>query len=269
MILETPEDTYFLSSRELAKHYKVDAATIVRTIQAIGYRKFAEFAADLRSHFVTRITPYTILKAASEERRTLADRVQHSVQMDLRNLQHLQASLDPEAVIALAGQIKRARRILVVGIDLAAALSWQLAYGLMTLGFAADAPIGSTGNVQRRVRLLGRKDLLIAISFGRCLRDTVEAALRAKSQGVPTFGITDSERTPIARICDRCCVASIASPSFSGSYVAPMSAIGAILVACAHTQTKRSLEMLKRSAEQDRSERRWYRPLSGDGNSQE
>jgi DNA-binding MurR/RpiR family transcriptional regulator len=268
-MLENPDDTFFLSSRELAKKYQVDAATIVRTIQALGYRKFAEFAADLRSHFVTRITPYTILKAASKERRTLTDRVRHSVEMDSRNLQHLQANLNPETVIALAKQIKRARRILVIGIDLAAGLSWHLAYGLMTLGFAADAPVGSTGNVQRRVRLLGAKDLLIAISFGQCLRDTVEAAIRAKEQGVPTFGITDSERTPIARICDRCYIASIASPSFSGSYVAPMSAIGAILVACAHTQTARSLEVLKRSEEQDRSERRWYRSPSGDGNSHE
>jgi len=60
---------FFLSSRELAGRYDVDAATIVRTIQALGYQRFAEFAADLRWHFVTRITPYTILKAASEEKR--------------------------------------------------------------------------------------------------------------------------------------------------------------------------------------------------------
>src|SRR5215470_10113635 len=64
-ILENPEDAYYLSSRELARRYQVDAATIVRTIQVLGYQKFAEFLADLRSHFVRRITPYTVLKAAS------------------------------------------------------------------------------------------------------------------------------------------------------------------------------------------------------------
>ncbi len=117
----------------------------------------------------------------------------------------------------------------------------------MTLGFAAEAPVGSTGNVQRRVRTLTRQDLLIAISFGQCLRDTVEAALRAKKLGVPTFGITDSETSPIARICDDSCIASVASPSFGGSYVAPLSLLGTILIACAHTQTARSLELLRRS----------------------
>jgi DNA-binding MurR/RpiR family transcriptional regulator len=258
MILENPGDTFFLSSRELAKRYDVDAATIVRTVQALGYHKFAEFAADLRSHFIMRITPYTALKAASQERRSLADRIRHGVEMDLRNMQSLRTALEPERIIALSKLVKRARRILIVGIDLAASLSWHLAYGLVHLGFPADAPVGGTGNVQRRVRTLTSKDLLIAISFGQCLRETVEAALRAKKQGVPTFGITDSERTPIARVCDNFCVASVASPSFGSSYVAPMSVLGAILIACAHTQTSRTLALLRRSAEEDSADHRWY-----------
>src|ERR1700730_1257273 len=57
MILENPEDTYFLSSREMATRYQVDAATIVRTIQVLGYRKFAAFVGDVNAHFVARITP--------------------------------------------------------------------------------------------------------------------------------------------------------------------------------------------------------------------
>src|SRR5581483_1769636 len=56
-ILENAEDNYFLSSRALAKRYEVDKATIVRTIQVLGYERYAEFAADLRAHFVSRITP--------------------------------------------------------------------------------------------------------------------------------------------------------------------------------------------------------------------
>jgi len=260
LILENTGDTFFLSSRELAKRYEVDAATIVRTIQALGYKKYAEFTADLRAHFVTQITPYAVLKAASKEKRTVADRIRHAMDMDLRNLQALQSSLNAEKIIALSKQVKRARRILIVGIDLAAALSWHLAYGLMTLGFAAEAPVGSTGNVQRRVRTLTREDLLIAISFGQCLRDTVEAALRAKKLGVPTFGVTDSETTPIARICDDSCMASVASPSFGGSYVAPLSLLGTILIACAHTQTARSLGLLRRSELEDLADHRWYHP---------
>jgi len=73
--------------------------------------------------------------------------------------------------------------------------------------------------------LLGPKDLLIAISFGRCLQDTVDAVIIAHDNGVPTFGITDSEKTPIARFCDSSWITSIANPSFHGSYVAPLAAL--------------------------------------------
>jgi DNA-binding MurR/RpiR family transcriptional regulator len=118
-------------------------------------------------------------------------------------------------------RIHGARRILVVGVDLAASLAWFLAYGLTPLGFDAHAPVGSTGNLQHKIDLLAKRSA-VAISFGRCLRETVEAVQRAHGRGVPTFGITDSDTTPIALHCDDYLVASTSSPSFTGSYVAPM-----------------------------------------------
>jgi RpiR family carbohydrate utilization transcriptional regulator len=257
-ILENPEDTFFLSSRELARRYSVDAATIVRTIQVLGYGKFAEFAADLRAHFITRITPYTLLRAASRQKRSLNDRIHKSLELDLKNLHSLQSTLNADRITALAKAVARSRRILVIGIDLAASLSWHLSYGLMSLGFASEGPVGGTGNIQKRVRSLTSKDLLIAISFKHGLRETVEAALRAKNQGVPTFGITDGEDTPIARICESVSITPVNSVSFANSYVAPMALLGAILVACAHTRTARSLALLRRSEEEDRADHRYW-----------
>lgn len=257
-ILDHPEETFYLSSRELARRYHVDAATIVRTIQALGYERFADFAADLRQHFVMRITPYTIMRAATQKKQSLADHIRHCIEKDMENLSALRTGLDPARVVHLARRIHRARRILVIGVDLAASLAWRLAYGLTPLGFDAEAPVGSEGNLQHRIRLLTEKDLLIAISFGRCLRVTVEAVLQAREQGVPTFGITDGMFTPLAQYCDDYLIASIASPSFAGSYVAPMSLINAILVACALIKPKRSLALLRQTEEEYRSSPRWY-----------
>jgi DNA-binding MurR/RpiR family transcriptional regulator len=232
----------------------------------LGYGKFGEFAADLRAHFITRITPYALLKAASRQKRSLNDRIQNSLEVDLRNLQSLRSTLNAERIIVLSRLVKRARRIVVVGIDLAASLSWHLSYGLMSLGFAAEGPVGGTGNIQKRVRALTSKDLLIAISYKQGLRETVEAALRAQKQGVPTFGITDSEDTPIARICDYVAITPVSSVSFANSYVAPMALLGTILVACAHTRTARTLALLRRSEEEDRADRRWYWAPTNDKN---
>ena len=257
-ILDNPKEAYFLSSRELARRYDVDAATVVRTVQALGYERFADFAADLREHFVRQITPYTVLKAASEEKRSVAGHVVNGFDRDSENLSVLKATLDPDRVVALAEQIHRARRIVVVGVDLAASLSWFLAYGLVTLGFEAEAPVGSAGNLQHKIDLLTDKDLLVAISFGRCLRDTMHAVLRARERGVPTFGITDGNTTPIAMHCGGYLLAPISSPSFTGSYVAPLALVNAITLACTHLQPKRALAILRRTEEDYKSGERWY-----------
>ena len=269
-ILDNPEETFYLSSRELARRYQVDAATVVRTVQALGYEKFADFTADLRRHFVTRITPYTVMRASTREKRSLSDHVRHCVEIEMQSVNGLRSSLDIARVTDLARQIHRAQRVLVVGVDLAASLAWFLAYGLTPLGYHAEAPTGSAGNLQHRIRVLTRKDLLVAISFGRCLRETIECVLRAKAQGVPTFGITDSDTTPIAVHCDKHVLAPVTSLSITGSYVVPMALLNAVLVACAHLEPKRSLTLLRQTEEEYTSGSRWYqepprRPRSANG----
>jgi DNA-binding MurR/RpiR family transcriptional regulator len=257
-IVDNHEEVYFLSSRELARRYNVDAATVVRAIQDLGYKRFADFAADLREHFVRQITPYTVLEAATRKRRSLTDHVEGGLERDTENLRVLKAGLQTRRVVELATRMHRSRRILVVGVDLAASLAWFLAYGLTPLGFVADAPVGSAGNIQHKIDVLTREDLVIAISFGRCLRETVESVLRARERGVPTFGITDGSTTPIAMHCDGHLVAPISSPSITGSYVAPMALINAIILACAHLQPKRALAILGRTEGEYRSGERWY-----------
>ena len=122
-ILDEPHETYFLSSREMARRYEVDSATVVRSVQAMGYEKYADFAHDLRNHFVTQITPYTAMKAAAQKNRSVADYIHQSVEQDLANLNALKAGLDTDKILELAKQIHRTRRIVVVGVDFAAPLA--------------------------------------------------------------------------------------------------------------------------------------------------
>jgi DNA-binding MurR/RpiR family transcriptional regulator len=151
----------------------------------------------------------------------------------------------------------------VVGSDLAAALASFFAYALLPLGFDAESPVGSGGNLQHKARLLSGKDLLVAISFGRCLRVTVEAAKLARSRGVPTVAITDSDTTPLARECDAYFVASTAGATFSGSYVAPMALLNAVVLACAEIAPGRSLALLRQTEREYLSGPRWYEEAPG------
>ena len=257
-ILENAEESCFLSSRELARRHRVDPSTIVRTVQALGYEGFSGFASDLRSHFLRSMNPYSVLQAGASRDLTLRNRVRQSLQEDLERLRSLQSGLSPDQVVALARQIHRARRIVVVGVDLAASLSWFLAYGLTALGFNAEAPAGSAGNLLHHVRFLTRQDLLIPISFRKCLKETVDAARLARSNGVPTFSITDSSNGPLGRHSDRYLSVSIQSSSIAGSYVAPIAALNAVIVACTHLRPKRSLAALRNTRDDYLSGPRWF-----------
>ncbi|MCA1589770.1 MAG: hypothetical protein LC734_05130, partial [Acidobacteria bacterium] len=115
-ILDESNETFFLSSREMGRRYNVDSATIIRTVQALGYEKFADFAQDLREHFVTKITPYSAMKAAEQTNQSVSDLVRQSVDRDLENLNAFRASLDPDKIVEIAKQISQARRIVVLGI---------------------------------------------------------------------------------------------------------------------------------------------------------
>ena len=242
----------------MGRRYDVNTATIIRTIQALGYEKFADFAHDLREYFVTGITPYSAMKTAEETEQSVDDRVRQSVEKDVSNVREFQAALDPDKIVEIANRINLSNRIVVIGIDFAASLANSLAYGLVRLGYDADAPVGSSGVIESRIKLMTPKDLLIAVSFGRGLRDTIDAVKAARRRNVPSFGITNGDATPIAKYCDTYLTATIARTSFIDSYVAPTAAINAILVACAHIQSERSLEHLRESEEEYASGTRWF-----------
>lgn len=264
-IVENAEETYYLSSRKMARRFRVDAATIVRTVQALGYDEFSAFAADLRSHFVTRITQYRVMRSTARAHRSLDGHVLHSLEMDRANFDSLRQSVPPARIVQLARRLSRAQQIVVAGVDYAYSLAWQMAYGLSWLGLRAEAPIGSFGNLHHRARTLGSADILVAISFGRCLRASVEAAQTARLQGAWTFGITDSRNSPIAQACHDHWAVSVTNPIHNGSYVAVVAALNALQVACARLRSKRSLERLREIEREEEAAGRWFAPAASIG----
>lgn len=258
-LIAHPEENYYLSSVELARRHGVNTATLVRTLQALGYPTFADFAADFREHFLSRVTPRMIIRAsAAKTGESLEDRVRRDMQRDLENLEVVVSNVQLDTLLITARRIREARRVAVIGADAAYFLAGLLAYILRVEGIDADAPLGHSGTVRSRVRLMEPGDLLIGISFGRCLRETVEAIRAARAREVFTVGITDGHATPVARYSDMHLVASGSSPIFLGSYTAPVAIINAIVWAVAHLDAQRTFALLRRTEREDQSSSRWF-----------
>jgi DNA-binding MurR/RpiR family transcriptional regulator len=100
--------------------------------------------------------------------------------------------------------------------------------------------------------------LVLAFTFRRGLRQTVEGVQQARAHGAYCIGIADTYLSPLARECDELFIASTESTSFGASYVAPISLLNAILAACAQYRRPHTLALLKEIAEEQRKGFRWY-----------
>jgi RpiR family carbohydrate utilization transcriptional regulator len=257
-ILEHLDETVFLTSPELAMRFDTDPATVVRTVQALGYAGFADFSRDLRSYFLSKVNPYRVMVAEAEDHKGAAHHARASLQRDLQNVQRVHDGLDPAALAELGERLGRCRHVIVVAGDLDHPVAQFLAYSLSGIGISATAPAGE-GLTLVELRAVTPQDACLGVGFRRCLRVPVDAVRTARARGAFTLAITDASSTPLARQAERSLLAPIDAESFAGSYVGPLAALNALLVSCAHANPERTLALLEPTEAEYRDGLRWYR----------
>jgi DNA-binding MurR/RpiR family transcriptional regulator len=218
-----------------------------------SYKEFQQYLHELS---IANATSLDTMQAAVEDssvKRTIRD----SLENDMRNLSALRNSLDLSRIAKLAQRVYAAKRIILIGGDLAESLVQYFHYHLLVLGLPVQ--IATTAGHAAYVTLNARQaDLMIAISFRRGLRQTVEGIQRAKRGGAYCVGITDTYVSPVAQHSDEFFLASVEAHSFGASYVAPLALINAILMACASSKRTRTLTQLRQVEEEQKHGFRWF-----------
>jgi RpiR family transcriptional regulator, carbohydrate utilization regulator len=116
----------------------------------------------------------------------------------------------------------------------------------------------SAGTITHLARALTKRDLVIAISFRRGLRQTIEGTQQARAHGAYCVGIADTYLSPLARECDELFLASVESTSYGISMATPMALLDAIIAACGQYRRPLTLEVAREIAEEQRKGFRWY-----------
>src|SRR5262245_31739544 len=221
----------FLTAGQLAQQVGVDAGTVVRTAQDLGYRGYGDFIEGARKCFLEVHTPYEIVQRSVRDEADPEHSVIASLHEERHNLEQVIETINPKQIVRLARRIIKARNTLIIGLDLASVLSQHLEYALLALGLPARAVVAGGGRLRNHLMSITKRDLVIAITFRRGLRDTVDAAKQAREAGAYTIGLTDSQLSPLVTICEEYILTPVSSQSFAGSYVAPLSVINAIVIA--------------------------------------
>jgi DNA-binding MurR/RpiR family transcriptional regulator len=256
-ILEHPREFVLLSVRALATRLKTDPATIVRIVHGLGFESYRHFQHHLHELSLAFATSLDTMSAPGEGSDSPA---RDSVFRDLKNLQALKNTLDPQRFQPLAKRVYAARRIVVLGGDLATVIAEFLGYHLNLLGLPVWVAY-SAGSITHTVRALSEKDLVIAISFRRGIRQTIEGTEQAREKGAYCVGIADTYISPLARSCQEMFLASIDSVYFGASYTAPIALCNAMLTAIGEFRRSRTMAIVRELDEEQRRGSRWYSKL--------
>lgn len=257
-VLEDPRSFLFLSIRALAEKLHTDTATTLRAIRGMGFSGYPEFRRYLHELAIKNATSLdSMLTSAATDDLDIPAHVRESLDHDQKNFTGLRNSLDTKQLAALAARMWSARRLILLGGDLAVALIFYLEHHLVMLGlpvFTGTSP----GRVVHLVRTSNKKDLVIGVSFHRSLRQTVDGIRQAKAKGAYCVGITDTFISPVARFADESLIVSVNTCHFGDSYVGPMALLNVLLVACANYRRKHALALAREAAEEQHLGFRWY-----------
>lgn len=256
-LFENPRAYVLLSVRKAGRKLGVDPATALRIVHAMGFSRYRDFQHYLHELSIARATSLDTMPRSLGADSTGNVRIRQVLRHDLVNLQNLTNTLDIDSLVAVARKLHSAKRIVVLGGDLAASLAYFLRYHLVLLGLPAVSASGP-GEVIHTVRTTGKGDMVIAISFRRGLRHTVEGLKHARMNQAYCVGITDTYLSPITRFAHECYIASVETPSFGASYAAPMALLNALIVSCAATHPRRTMRFIKLAAQEQKTGYRWY-----------
>jgi DNA-binding MurR/RpiR family transcriptional regulator len=255
-ILEHPREYVLLSVRAMAMRLKTDPATIVRIVRGLGFGSYREFQHHLHELSIAFATPVDTMQSANSDS-SMPATVQASLAQGVKNLHALKNSLDANRLVRVAKRFYDARRIVIFAADGAGVLAEYLEYQLTILGLPIIA-VASAGGMTHIARVVNKRDVVVAISFRRGLRQTVEGAEQARAHGAYCIGIADTYLSPLARVCNEVFLASVDAASFGVSFTAPISLLDAIIATCGQYRRPLTLAVAKEIAEEQRKGFRWY-----------
>lgn len=191
------------SAAALGSYVGTSDATVVRTIQALGFTGLGDLKRAILKSTDKVSTP------ADHMRRTLAD-LEKTTGQAFDSV--LQAHSDGLAVLnsercraqiaAAVGLLDAADRIAVFGIGPSAALASYVSISLARCG-RPSRTISATGSMLADQLLdLRRGDGLLILAYGRLYKEVRTVFAEARGLGLTTVLVTEAENTPLAKLAD-------------------------------------------------------------------
>lgn len=244
-VLEQTQEVAMISVQELARRLQAGPATIMRVVRKLGYKGLSALKNEIKQDIRSNSSPLVHYKSTLNHgiEGGLAE-IRHIAEQEVTNINESLLVLSQSSFAHAVSLITHARHVYTLGVGISSHMAATSAFLLRRIGIQADA-IPQTGlRPTENMISLGQGDLLIAFSFPPYSQQTIEAALRAKKQGVSVIGMTNELLAPIAEHCHLVLIAKTESRTPSNSLSAPLLIISGLVSAVATKTKPHSLKVL-------------------------
>ena len=233
-ILENYDKAAFMTASKLGKLVGVSESTVVRFASELGYDGYPSMQRALQEMIRSRLTSTQRIQAAGDlfDHQDLLGAV---LQSDIDKLREIVGEAERGAFGNVVERIMQARHIYILGVRSSSFVAGYLNFYMHLLCENVTlVQSNAAGEIFEQLFRIGPEDVMIAISFPRYSKVTMNTVKFAQDRGASIIAITDNELSPVYQMSDAALLAPCEMISFVDSMVAPLSLINALLVALAH-----------------------------------
>ena len=230
-ILQNSDKAAFMTASKLGKLSGVSESTVVRFASELGYDGYPSMQRALQEMIRSRLTSTQRIQAADDQFGG-QDVLTAVIQSDMDKLRMVSDEADRTEFSKAVDVILGARHIYILGTRSSYFVAGYLNFSLhLRTGNVTLVQSNAAGEIFEQLLRIGPGDVMIAISFPRYSKVTMNTVKFAQDRGATIVAVTDNELSPVYQMADAALLAPSEMISFVDSMVAPLSLINALLIA--------------------------------------
>lgn len=223
-LLDSYVEAAFMTASELAHTLNLDAATVVRFSQHLGYSGFPKLQKEIRQRVKNDLLIRPKQAQVPDSVTGIATNALKEVSLAL---EQTRISVDMEAMSTLVELLGQARRVVVIAEGPAQPTAYSLVLFLEQGGFPIYIARAGIADLARTVNIATNQDLLIAMEVAGQAPYIARAMEEAQNRGIHTAALVASASLASARYAE-CVLAAQAHPSMGVGIVAIESIVYAL-----------------------------------------
>lgn len=228
-IIANYDKAAFMTAVSIGDIVGVSESTVVRFATTLGYEGYKDLRNELHELIKTKLTTVQRL-SMTDKYSNKESALKEVMEKDVENIEKTIEEIDYQEFENAIDIILKAKHVYILGLRSSSFLAGYLGFYLNFLVRDSNVIIAGPNDVFEQLLKVESEDVIIAISYPRYSKRTLEAIDFAKEKSCKIISITDSLTSPAANESHISLIASSDMLSFVDSLVAPMSLINALIV---------------------------------------